>query len=73
MAEIIQLGNLDDTDKNYMEFVESLKGGNTRAVFIIEKENGEVAVGTTSQDRRDVVYDIFRLQQFCQQLVNEAE
>lgn len=72
-AKIIQLGNLDEEDENYMEFIESLKEDAIRAVFIVERKDGTVAVGTNSKDRRDIVYDVFRLQQFCANLVNDPE
>lgn len=71
-AKIIQLGALDDTDDEYMNFIESLKDEAVRAVFIVEKKDGTVSVGTNSTDTRDVFLDFFRLQQFCQTLVNGA-
>ena len=71
-AQIIQLGSLDDEDEEYIEFLEALKEDAVRAVFIVEKSDGTVYVGTNSKDRRDIVYDVFRLQQFCTNLVNEA-
>lgn len=72
-AKIIQLGGLDEDDDNFNEFIESLKEDAVRAVFIVERKDGTVAVGTNSTDRRDLVYDVFRLQQFCQNLVNELD
>lgn len=72
-AKIIQLGGLDEDDENFNEFIESLKEDAVRAVFIVERKDGTVAVGTNSTDRRDLVYDVFRLQQFCQNLVNELD
>lgn len=71
-AEIIQLGGLDDTDKAFEAFIDSLKEDASRAVFIIERKDGTVAVGTNSTDRRDIVYDIFRLQQLCINMVNNT-
>lgn len=71
-AEIIQLGGLNDTDKAFEAFIEDLKEDAIRAVFIIERKDGTVAVGTNSTDRRDIVYDIFRLQQLCTNMVNEV-
>jgi len=71
MAEIISLGNLDDEDEEYQQFLEELREDVIRAVFIVEKKDGNVFVGTNSRDKRDVVYDIFRLQEFCRTLVNQ--
>lgn len=73
MAEIITLGNLDDDDDEYTTFLEGIKEDAIRAVFIVEKKDGSVYIGTNSKDRRDIVYDVYRLGQLCQQLINEAE
>lgn len=73
MAEIIQLGGLDEDDKAFEAFIDDLREDAVRAVFIIERKDGTVAVGTNSTDRRDLCYDIFRLQQLCQNLVNEVD
>jgi len=72
-AKIIQLGSLDEDDQNYMDFLDSLKDEAVRAVFIVERKDGTVAVGTNSTDRRDIVYDIFRLQQFCSNMVSNLD
>jgi len=72
-AKIIQLGSLDEDDENYMAFIDSLKDEAVRAVFIVERKDGTVAVGTNSTDRRDIVYDVFRLQQFCTNMVNNVD
>jgi hypothetical protein len=69
-AKIIQLGGLDDSDDEYIAFLDSLKEDAVRAVYIVEKKDGTVSVGTNSTDTRDVLLDFFRLQQFCQTLVN---
>lgn len=73
MAEIITLGNLGDNDDEYATFLEGLKEDAIRAVFIVEKKDGSVYIGTNSTDRRDIVYDVYRLEQLCRQLINEAE
>jgi len=52
---------------------EGLKEDAIRAVFIVEKKDGSVYIGTNSTDRRDIVYDVYRLEQLCRQLINEAE
>lgn len=72
-AKIIQLGSLDEEDETYMAFIDSLKDDAVRAVFIVERKDGTVAVGTNSKDRRDLVYDVFRLQQFCTNMVNDVD
>lgn len=71
VAEIIQLNGLDEEDREYNEFLDELRTGNVRATFIIEREDGTVAVGTTGQERKELVYDIYRLQELCRKLVME--
>jgi len=72
-ADIVTLGGLDENDEAFQEFIEGLRDDNVRAVFIVEKTDGSVMVGTNSTDRRDIVYDVFRLQQLCEMLVKDAE
>ena len=69
-AKIIQLGSLDDEDEEYTAFIDSLKDEAVRAVFIVERKDGTVAVGTNSTDRRDICMDFYRLQHFCQSLID---
>lgn len=72
-AKVIQLNSLDDEDTVYMDFIEGLKNDVVRAVFIMERKDGTIAVGTNSTDRRDIVYDMFRLQQFCLNMVSGSD
>lgn len=72
-AEIVNLNGLDDDDEQYQAFIEDLKVDASRAVFLVEKKDGSVVVGTNSTNRRDIVYDMFRLQELCRMIVNEAE
>ena len=73
VAEIVNLNGLDDDDKDYQEFIEGLREGNVRAVYLIEKEDGTVRAGTNSTQRRDIVYDLHRLQELCRMIINEAD
>lgn len=72
VAKIIQLNSLDEEDTAYTTFIDSLKNDIVRAVFIMERKDGTIAVGTNSKDRRDLVYDMLRLQQFCLNMVNNS-
>lgn len=72
VAKIIQLNSLDEEDTAYTNFIDSLKNDIVRAVFIMERKDGTIAVGTNSKDRRDLVYDMLRLQQFCLNMVNNS-
>lgn len=73
-AKIISLDGMDENDQNFMEFLEQLKEGNSRAIYLIEKSDGTVTVGCSATDRRDIVYSIYLLQQLAQSLLqSEAE
>jgi hypothetical protein len=69
-ANIVNLSSLDEQDAEYMKFLDDLKEDNGSAVFIIEKNDGEVYVGSNFENRRDLVYAIYRLQGLAQTLVN---
>lgn len=73
MAEIIQLGDLDEHDVAFQEFIEALKEDNDRIVYLVQKKDGSVHLGTNSRDRRDVLYDFYRLQKVCQLIVEEID
>ncbi len=69
-ANIVNLSGLDEQDEEYMKFLNDLKDDNGSAIFIIEKNDGEVYVGSNYENRRDLVYAIYRLQGLAQSLVN---
>ena len=68
MTNIVNLNTLDEKDPEYMKFLDDLKEDNGSAIFIIEKNNGEVFVGSNFENRRDLVYAIYRLQNLGQVL-----
>lgn len=72
-AKVIQLGGLDEADDKFMAFIDDLKEGNSKAVYIIEKEDGTVSVGCSATDRRDIVYSLYLLQQLCHSLLRGEE
>lgn len=71
MSNIVQLNSLDEEDEGFMEFIDTLKSGNVNAIFLIEKDNGEWAVGSNFQDRRDLVMAMYRLKRLAENLANE--
>ena len=72
-ANIVNLSTLDDKDEGYLKFLEDLREDNGSAIFIIEKNNGEVFVGSNFENRRDLVYAIYRLQNLAQAIVNGGD
>ena len=73
MTNIVNLSSLDEHDEEYMSFVDDLKEDNANAIFLIEKKNGEVSVGCNFEDRRDLVYAIYKLQNLAQLIANGGE
>ena len=73
MTEIVQLGSMDENDTNYEAFVDALTNDNARVVYIMEKKDGSVHIGSNSTDRGDILYDLYRLQKVCQFIVDEVQ
>lgn len=69
MADIVSLNSLDDDDEEYMVFLDNLKNDAVRATFLVEHKDGTVSVGTSSKERRDMVFDIYQLQEFIRSLL----
>lgn len=72
-TKIVNLNSLDEQDENYMEFLDDLKNDNASAIYIVEKNNGEVFVGCNYEQRKDLVYAIYRLQMLAQTLIEKGE
>jgi hypothetical protein len=70
-ANIVKLNDLSN-DEAFIQFLEELKDGATRAVFIVEKEDGSISYGSNSEHKADLICDFFRLQELCRKLVMEA-
>lgn len=73
MTEIVQLGAMDEQDEQFEEFLGALTKDNARVVYIMEKKDGSVHVGSNSTDRRDLIYDLYRLQDVCRYIVNNGD
>lgn len=69
-TNIVSLNSLDDKDPEYMRFIDDLREDNGNAIFLIEKNNGEVYVGCNFDSRKDLVYAMYRLQGLAQTIVN---
>ena len=69
-ANIVNLSSLDEQDEEYSNFIDELKEDNANAIFLVEKKNGEVSVGCNFEDRRDLVYAIYKLQSLAQVIAN---
>ncbi len=63
-VNIIELDKPDEEDEGFKAFIETLKTGNTEAVFLITKEDGTMSVGSTARNSKDLIWDIHRLTHF---------
>lgn len=68
---IQKIGANYEDDDNYLAFIESLKDDVDRIVYIITKNNGDTAIGSNADDRRDLAFDLIKLQNFMYFLVNK--
>jgi hypothetical protein len=68
MTNVVKLNSLDEHDEEYSNFIDELKNDVVSAIFLIEKSDGTVQVGSNFENRRDLVYAIYRLQQLGQVL-----
>jgi len=69
-AEIISLGGMDEHDEGYQSFLKELNDDSTNAIFWIEKPDGTIRVGCNYDDRRDLVFALYRVQNLIQQILN---
>lgn len=72
-AQIISLGGADEEDGNYNNFIESLKSDNESVIYLVKKSDGQVCVGSTFTDRRDLVFALYQLQGLAHNFVGGAE
>lgn len=70
MTNVVSLNSLDDDDEEYMTFIDNLKADAVRATFLVEHKDGTVSVGCSSKERRDMVFDIYQLQEFIRSLLS---
>lgn len=69
MTNVISLNGLNEEDEEFQKFLETLQEGNANAIFLIEKEDGTVTVGSNFKDRRDLVYAIYNLENLARDIV----
>lgn len=68
-AEIIHL-NLKNPEKDYGELIDALHEGNSMAVFIVHKENGQLVVGSSAANVKDLVWTLHRINTFMGDIVS---
>lgn len=73
MNNVVQLGDFGEDDKNYQSFIESLKEDVDSAVFLVEKSDGNFYVGSNFENRKDLVYALYKLQGLIQSIVDGGE
>lgn len=62
----------DDDDEEFAAFIDDVKNGNESAVFLLNRKDGTMAVGSTYKDVKDLVWDAERLRMFIQDLIRGA-
>ena len=70
MTNIVNLSSLDEHDEEYVKFIDDLKEDAVNAIFLIENADGSVKIGCNFEDRRDLVYAIYKLQNLAQLIAN---
>ena len=68
-ADIISLGDMSEQDENYQESLKDLTEDVTNAIFWVEKTNGSIKVGCNYDDRRDLVFALYRVQNLIHQIL----
>ncbi len=68
-ADIISLGDMSEQDENYQEFLKDLTDDVTNAIFWVEKADGSIKVGCNYDDRRDLVFALYRVQNLIHQIL----
>ncbi len=70
-AEVISLSGMDENDEGYQSFLKELNDDTaTNAIFWIEKPDGTLRVGCNYDDRRDLVYALYKVQNLIQSILN---
>lgn len=73
MTNVVSLNGLDEEDEEFQAFIETLKEDNANAIFLVEKLDGSLTVGSNFKERKDLVYAIYNLQKLAQNLVDGYE
>lgn len=69
-AKVIEIGKPNvDEDEEFAEFIDTLKSGNTHAVFLISKEDGSISIGSTARDAKELLWDLYQLKKFMDTIV----
>ncbi len=70
-AEIVSLDGMDEHDEGYQSFLKELNDDTvTNAIFWIEKSDGTLRAGCNYDDRRDLVYALYKVQNLIQSILN---
>lgn len=70
MAEIIELGSDINNDPTLDNFITSFKENTKRVIFVVEKEDGTVAVGSNVTNKKDLLWDVCQLQDVIRMIMN---
>ena len=73
MTNVVSLNGLDEEDEEFQAFLETLKEDNANAIFLVEKLDGSITIGSNFKERKDLVFAIYSLQKLAQDLVDGYE
>lgn len=68
-ADIVHL-NLKNPENDYSELIDALHEGNSMAVFIIHKEDGQLIIGSSAANAKDLVWTLHRINVFIGDIVS---
>ena len=62
-AQVISLGDMDEQDEAYQSFIKDIGSDPVvNSIFWIEKADGTLRIGCNYDDRRDLVYALYKIQ-----------
>lgn len=70
-VKVVNLSSVEEeSDEYFAEFIETLRDGNESAVFLIDRKDGSLTVGSTAVNAKDLLWNCERLRRFMQALID---
>lgn len=70
IAEIIKLNSNIKKNPELDQFIQGFKENTKQILFLLQKDDGSIAVGCNITDRRDLVYNLYQLQEVIRMIIN---